>query len=363
MSLRPIPGYSPNLQDYIDDPDKFNNRMQGSMNRPQILDDDLIRALIGKGSISRGTRRPDDIKRQPDPTEMPMPPAPLPTEVFMRPGPRMPSRVFNIEDLIEGNIFRGNPDEVYSIGVGERVPGMGDGLPSSPQMPAAQQQASGASFESDYIDWLESKPKPPDVRRQKTGRKGVLYKKKKAQYDKDIAAWEARKPSRATYITAPVDTAPADPAPTPPPDYVPPPTETPDKFEGRYVPPTSNLGTPDLLIPSNIVGQSFDPGFAARYLAGGTGETNKDAGNDMGMMVMPQRPEPPAGSVFGGYGQQAPMQALAPYAGMAQSQPMPTDFFPSYVPKPDPIYETVPRPETDQPATQPNAQPVMGGGG
>jgi len=137
----------------------------------------------------------------------------------------------------------------------------------------------------------------------------------------------------------------------------------PNKYADRFFRPTSNLGTPDSLIPSNIVGQSFDPGFAARYLAGGTGETNVDAGNGIGMMVMPQRPEPPAGSVFGGYGQQAPMQALAPYAGMAQSQPMPTDFFPSYVPRPDPIYETVPRPETDQPATQPNAQPVMGGGG
>ena len=211
-------------------------------------------------------------------------------------------------------------------------------------------------------------------RKPRGGRQGLLYKKEKKQYDKDIAAWEARKPSRATYITAPVDTAPADPAPTPPPDYVPPPTETPDKFEGRYVPPTSNLGTPDSLIPSNIVGQSFDPGFAARYLAGGTGEETSErqiplmgdlsgAGNNPALMVVPQRPKPPAGSVFGGYGQQAPMQALAPYAGMAQSQPMPTDFFPSYVPKPDPIYETVPRPETDQPATQPNAQPVMGGGG
>ncbi len=343
--------------------------MLGTLNRPQNLDDDLIRALIGKGSISRGTRRPDDIKRQPDPTEMPMPPAPMPTEVFMRPEPRRPSPVFNIEDLIDrgrGTVFRGTPDSMipsYGIGVGERIPGMSDGLPSSPQMPDTQQQAGGASFESDYIDWLESKPPPFTMKRAKKLGKSKKYKAAEKAHKEAMAAWEASKPSRATYITAPVDTAPADPAPTPPPDYVPPPTETPDKFEGRYVPPTSNLGTPDSLIPSNIVGQSFDPGFAARYLAGGTGETNIDAGNGMGLMVMPQRPEPPAGSVFGGYGQQAPMQALAPYAGMAQSQPMPTDFFPSYVPRPDPIYETVPRPETDQPATQPNAQPVMGGGG
>ena len=250
MSLRPIPGYSPNRQDYIDDPDKFNNPMLGTLNRPQILDDDLIRALIGKGSISRGTRRPDDIKRQPDPTEMPMPPAPMPTQVY---------------ELPPG----------YGIGVGERVPGMGDGLPSSPQMPAAQQQAGGASFESDYIDWLESRPTAP----RRPGGMGAASKKYQARrkkYQSDLAKWKASKPSRATYSTAPVNTIPADPAPTPPPDYVPPPTETPDKFEGRYVPPTSNLGTPDSLIPSNIVGQSYDPGFAARYLAGGTGEETSE---------------------------------------------------------------------------------------
>ena len=196
------------------------------------------------------------------------------------------------------------------------------------------------------------------------------YQARRKKYQSDLAKWKASKPSRATYSTAPVNTIPADPAPTPPPDYVPPPTETPDKFEGRYVPPTSNLGTPDSLIPSNIVGQSYDPGFAARYLAGGTGETSQKqiplmgdlsgAGNNPALMVVPQRPKPPAGSVFGGYGQQAPMQALAPYAGMAQSQPMPTDFFPSYVPRPDPIYETVPFPAT---TPQPDAQPVMGGGG
>ena len=50
------------------------------------------------------------------------------------------------------------------------------------------------------------------------------------------------------------------------------------------------------------------------------------------------------------------MFAMAPYAGLAQSQPMPTDFFPSYVPRPDPIYETVPFP---MPEPQPDAEPVM----
>jgi len=105
----------------------------------------------------------------------------------------------------------------------------------------------------------------------------------------------------------------------------------PPKMEGRYAPPTSNLGMPDSLIPSNIVGQSFDPSFAASFTP----------------------PPQPRGSTFGGYGQQAPMQALAPYAGMAQSNPQPTDFFPNYIPRPDPVFEQAPSPP----------RPVMGSGG
>ena len=355
MSLRPIPGYSPNRQDYIDDPDKFNNPMLGGLG----------------GSM----RRSDDVyNRGQAPVEMPMPPAPMPTQVYELPqdiqrpsrggdydyviggdlgvGPRRPDEGLDLAKLLG---LGGNPNEVYGITVGEGVPGTSDGLPLPPQMPDTQQQAGGASFESDYIDWMESKPTQPR-RPRGMGAASKKYQKANREYKENLKQWEASKPSRAMYSTAPVTTAPTEPAP---PEFMPPPTETPDKFEGRYVPPTSNLGTPDSLIPSNIVGQSYDPGFAARFLAGGTGETNVDAGNGIGMMVMPQRPEPPVGSVFGGYGQQAPMQALAPYAGMAQSQPMPTDFFPTYIPRPDPIYETVPRPETNQPAPQPNAQPVM----
>jgi len=111
----------------------------------------------------------------------------------------------------------------------------------------------------------------------------------------------------------------------------------PNKYADRFFRPTSTVGTPDSLIPSNIVGQSFDPSFAASFTP----------------------PPQPPGSVFGGYGQQAPMSALAPYAGMAQSQPMPTDFFPSYVPRPAPIIETVQRPEPNRPTPRPDARPVM----
>lgn len=235
----------------------------------------------------------------------------------------------------------------YSIGVGERAPGMGDGLPRTPEMPVMQQQVGGASFESDYIDWLESKPSGPPRRPKGMGVASKSYQAKVKKYKTDMAKWEASKPSRLMYTAPTPAPAPApDPAPAPPLAPTPPASDPPDKFEGRYRPPTSSVGTPDSLIPSNIVGQSFNPYLAA--FAGG--QQNPYQSSFMG----PQQQQP--SSTFGGYGQQAPMFAMAPYAGLAQSQPMPIDFFPSYVPRPDPIYETVPFPMPDP---QPDAEPVM----
>ncbi len=120
---------------------------------------------------------------------------------------------------------------------------------------------------------------------------------------------------------------------TVPDSYIAPQPPMPDKFEGRYVPQGSILGTPDMSISSNIVGQSYDPSFAESF----------------------QQPPQPPGSTFGGYGGQAPMQALNPYAGMAQNNPQPTDFFPTYIPRPAPVYEPLP----DQGNTESDAQPVM----
>jgi len=215
--------------------------------------------------------------------------------------------------------------------------------PQAPTPPPTQQQTGGGSFESAYVDWLQSKPKPFTMR-QPRKIPSKKYRAAKKAHEKSVSAWEAREPSRATY-TPPVTTAPTAPtAPVIQPDYVPPPPgEAPDKFAGRYVPPTSILGTPDMSISSNIVGQSFDPSFAASF-----------------------RPPPqPPGSTFGGYGQQAPMAALAPYAGMAQNNPQPTDFFPTYIPQPAPIYETVqrpPAPEANNPPPTAPQRPIMGGG-
>jgi hypothetical protein len=213
--------------------------------------------------------------------------------------------------------------------------------PQAPTPPATQQQTGGGSFESDYIDWLESRPTAP--RRPKgMGAASKSYQAKRKKYESDKAKWDASKPSRATYTApAPASSPTAPTAPVVQPDYVPPPSgEAPDKFAGRYVPPTSILGTPDMSISSNIVGQSFDPSFAASFTP----------------------PPQPSGSTFGGYGQQAPMQALAPYAGMAQANPQPTDFFPTYIPRPEPIYETVQRPQVNNPPPTAPQRPVMGRG-
>jgi hypothetical protein len=196
-----------------------------------------------------------------------------------------------------------DPEERARISGG----GIGDGLTSG---------SGGGSFESAYIDWMESEPKAPPVRRGMSSA-SKAYKEQKKQYAKDLEAWKASKPARATY-SAPAP-APTAPAPTTAP-IAPPQPPTPDKFEGRYVPQASILGTPDMSISSNIVGQSYDPSFAESFK---------------------QPPQPP-GSTFGGYGGQAPMQALNPYAGMAQNNPQPTDFFPTYIPRPAPVYEPLP---------------------
>jgi|5B_taG_2_1085324.scaffolds.fasta_scaffold03465_6 hypothetical protein len=210
---------------------------------------------------------------------------------------------------------------------------------------------SEKSYEEQYNEWLESMPKPKEEARRPIGNlssdmlgplfaSGVMDPDKLRRnlinddffVDKTGIFGEEGKKYNIQLPKDQINLAHTKFIMTPPPP--------PPKMEGRYVPPTSNLGTPDSLIPSNIVGQSFDSSFAESF-----------------------RPPPqPPGSTFGGYGQQAPMQALAPYAGMAQSNPQPTDFFPTYIPRPDPVFETVQRPEPNRPAPRPYAVPVMGRG-
>ena len=150
---------------------------EGRSPSPSRPDDGIRMRMEGTLDPSRGTRRPDDVyNRGQAPVEMPMPPAPIATEVLM---------------------------------------------------PDTQQQTGGVSFESDYIDWMESKPTKP--RRPKgMGAASKSYQKANREYKENLKQWEASKPSRAMYITAPATTAPTESSP--PPEFVPPPTETPDKF-------------------------------------------------------------------------------------------------------------------------------------
>ena len=254
--------------------------------------------------------------------------------------PKVPESIKKrIEDAISARAVGSKPKRyLQSAGALQISP-----TPQAPTPPRIQQQTGGGSFESDYIDWLESKPSGPPRRPKGMGVASKSYQAKVKKYKTDMAKWEASKPSRATY-TAP--TPAPTPATAPAPAPTPPASDPPDKFEGRYRPPTSPVGTPDSLIPSNIVGQSFNPYLAS--FAGGQQNPYQSS------FMAPQQQQP--SSTFGGYGQQAPMFAMAPYAGLAQSQPMPIDFFPSYVPRPDPIYETVPFP---MPKPQPDAEPVM----
>ena len=204
--------------------------------------------------------------------------------------------------------------------------------PQSPTPPVVRPTdgVQSGSFESRYVNWLASKPVEP----RRPGGMGAASKKYQARrkkYESDLAKWRASKPvqpqslqdQRIPPVVAPAPT----PAPAPPPTRGPilinePNPDLPPRFKDRFVRPMSPLGTPDMLIASNIVGQSFDPSAA-----------------------MPPMPPQPPGSVFGGYGQQAPMQATAPFAGMAQANPMPIDFFPGAVP--------------NRPTPRPDAEPVM----
>lgn len=85
------------------------------------------------------------------------------------------------------------------------------------------------SYESSYIDWLESKPENPTVRR--LGRMpggGLAYRIAQKKYREDLARWEASKPSRdffaaPTPAPSPVETLPVETEPTPSPPPPPPP--------------------------------------------------------------------------------------------------------------------------------------------
>lgn len=61
--------------------------------------------------------------------------------------------------------------------------------------------AQPTNFGDAYALWMQTKP-PPMTRKPTGGRQGLLYKKEKEQYDKDIAAWKANEPDFDTFIAS-----------------------------------------------------------------------------------------------------------------------------------------------------------------
>ena len=165
------------------------------------------------------------------------------------------------------------------------------------------------SYESSYIDWLESKPEPPTVRR--AGRMpggGPAYKRAQKKYKEDLANWEGSKPSRDTFTApapSPVDTQPVDTQPVETqPIQAPPP---PDPFKDY--------------VPRNILAPSFDPKdvsaqqkMVADARARMTPGANIQGGGyltyDNPMLGNKQ-------TQFGGYGQPMPTAPLMNYAGLS----------------------------------------------
>ena len=99
-------------------------------------------------------------------------------------------------------------------------------------------------------------------------------------------------------------------------------------------------------IPSNILGPAFDPKDREAYAAKVQAQREQmQAGGNIQSGGYPTATNPFSAvpqTQFGGYGAQMPMQALNPYAGMARRNPAETDFFPTYIPRPAPVYEPLP---------------------
>ena len=168
------------------------------------------------------------------------------------------------------------------------------------------------SYESSYIDWLESKPQKPTVRR--LGRMpsgGPAYKRAQEQYRKDLANWKASKPTRDSFTaptptpspvdTQPVETQPVEPEPTPPPA---PPV---NPFEG--------------FVPRNILAPSFDPKdvIAQQKMVADARARQTPGANIQGGGYLTYD-NPILGNKqtqFGGYGQPMPTAPLMNYAGLS----------------------------------------------
>jgi len=181
------------------------------------------------------------------------------------------------------------------------------------------------SYESSYIDWLESKPEPPTVRPARRIGGGPAYRQAQQQYKEDLANWEGSKPSRDTFTApapSPVDTQPVDTQPVETqPIQAPPP---PDPFKDY--------------VPRNILGTSFDPkdvSYQKQQVADARARMTPGANIQGGGYLTYDNPLlGNKQTQFGGYGQPMPTAPLMNYAGLAS----PTTYS---KPPPDPDKEII----------------------
>ena len=287
-----------------------------------------------------------------------------PVRVDTTPKPKAPSvpSSKDVEKII-ADLGIEIPELIDIPGVGQvRIPS----VPAAPKAPVSTQPDTiiepsptaptpTGSYESSYIDWLESKPEKPTVRR--LGRMpggGPAYKRAQEQYRKDLANWKASKPTRDSFT-----------APTPTPSPVETlPVETPLPVEDKPKPPTSPPVNPfEGFVPRNILAPSFDP---------------KDVSAQQKMVADARARQTPGGYLtydnpilgnkqtqFGGYGQPMPTAPLMNYAGLSSPITYSTldpdpDAQPGGPPPPPPISSpgARPSPSPGPPPTPPPFPPV-----
>lgn len=248
---------------------------------------------------------------------------PRPTFVDTTPKPKAPSipSSRDVEKII-ADLGIEIPEVINIPGVGQvRIPS----VPAAPKAPVSTQpdtiiesslteQTPTGTYESSYIDWLESEPQKPTVRpARKLPGGGPRYKEAQEQYRQDLANWEASKPVKDTFTApapapSPVETQP-DTITQPVPDYIknPPPAPPVNPFEG--------------FVPRNIIGPSFDPKdvSAQRQMVADARARMTPGANIQGGGYLTYD-NPMLGNKqtqFGGYGQPMPTAPLMNYAGLS----------------------------------------------
>lgn len=168
------------------------------------------------------------------------------------------------------------------------------------------------SYESSYIDWLESEPQKPTVRpARKLPGGGPAYKRAQKQYREDLANWKASKPTRDSF-TAPTAPSPVETLPV----------ETPLPVEDKTKPPTSPPVNPfEGYVPRNILAPSFDPKdvIAQQKMVADARARQTPGANIQGGGYLTYD-NPMLGNKqtqFGGYGQPMPTAPLMNYAGLS----------------------------------------------